>query len=256
MLTSTFVHVQGVGYATERRIWEMGAHTWAHFLDMHTALPLADGKKALILPVIEESASRLEARDHAYFARALQSREHWRAVSDFGDDIAYLDIETTGCGSEDRITVIGLYDGYDMQAFIRGENLGDFPEAVSRFKMLVTFSGSAFDLPFIRRTFPELKMDQLHVDLCHLLRRLGLSGGLKRIEGQLGIRRAPETEGLDGWDAVRLWNAHLRGSGDALDLLLAYNKEDVINMAPLLVYGCGELAKKQEIPLPATPNVV
>jgi hypothetical protein len=249
MLTSTFIHIQGIGYATERRIWEMGARTWSHYLDMHPALPLAQGKKSLILPVIEESASRLENKDYAYFGRVLPAKEHWRAVSEFGDDLAYLDIETTGCGYEDGITIIGLYDGYDMQTFIRGENLADFPEAVSRYRVLVTFFGSGFDLPFIRRTFPDLRLDQLHVDLCHLLRRLGFSGGLKRIEGQLGIRRRPETEGLDGYDAVRLWNEHLRGSEEALDLLLLYNKEDVMNMESLLAHGCAEMAKKQEMPL-------
>ena len=256
MLTSTFVHVQGVGYTTERRIWEMGAQTWSHFLEKHPELPLAQGKKSLILPVIEESASRLDERDFAYFARVLPPKEHWRAVPDFGDAIGYLDIETTGCGYEDAITVIGLYDGYDMRAFVRGRNLDDFPEAVSRLRMLVTFFGSGFDLPFIRRAFPDLEMNQLHVDLCHLLRRLGHTGGLKRIEGQLGIRRRPETEGLDGFDAVRLWHEHLRGSEEALDLLLTYNKEDVMNMEALLSYGCAEMAKKQEIPLPICADVV
>ena len=131
---------------------------------------------------------------------------------------------------------------------IRGIHLDDFPAAVSRFKMLVTFCGSAFDLPFIRRSFTGLHLDQLHVDLCFLLKRLGFSGGLKQIEGRLGIRRRPETVGLDGYDAVRLWNAHLRGSDEALDLLLAYNEEDVMNMETLLAHGCAELAKKQEIP--------
>ena len=248
MLTSTFVHVQGVGYATERRIWEMGAVTWSHYLDTHSELPLSEGKKALILPRVEESVSRLENRDHSYFARALPSRDHWRALSEFGDELAYLDIETTGCNAHDQITVIGLYDGYDMRAFVRGINLDDFPAAVSKFKMLATFCGSSFDLPFIRRSFPALNLDQLHVDLCFLLKRLGFSGGLKQIEGRLGIRRRPETVGLDGYDAVRLWNAHLRGSDEALDLLLAYNEEDVVNMETLLAHGCAELAKKQEMP--------
>lgn len=243
MLTSTFIHVQGVGYTTERRIWEMGAQTWEQFLDMHPMLPLADAKKALILPRVEESISSLAERDYAFFARTLPSKEHWRAVSEFGGELAYLDIETTGCGWNDQITVIGLYDGFDMQTFIRGKNMDEFPAAVSNFKMLATFFGSGFDLPFIRRTFPDLKLDQLHVDLCFLLRRLGLTGGLKRIEGKLGVMRCPETEGLDGWDAVRLWREYRRGSDEALELLLLYNKEDVINMKALLEYGCDGLAK-------------
>lgn len=249
MLASTFVHVPGIGYVTERRIWEMGALTWPQFLDLHPGLDLSEGKKALLIPLVEESVARLEARDHAFFARILSSRDHWRAVSEFRDELAYLDIETTGCGWDDQITVIGLYDGFDMRAFVRGVNLDEFPAAVLRFKMLATFFGSGFDLPFIRRTFHDLSLDQLHVDLCFLMRRLGLSGGLKRVEGALGIRRRPETDGLDGFDAVRLWNEYRRGSGEALELLLLYNREDVMNMEALLAYGCAELTKGLGFPL-------
>jgi hypothetical protein len=119
---------------------------------------------------------------------------------------------------------------------------------VSRFKVLVTFFGSGFDLPVIRRSFPGITLDQLHVDLCFLLKRIGLSGGLKRIESQLGIRRRPETEGLDGWEAVRLWHAYQAGSDEALDLLLTYNKEDVMNMEPLLEYGCAEMLQRLSMP--------
>lgn len=250
MLTSTFIHVQGVGYATERRIWEMGALTWAQFLDMHPKLPLSTAKKAFILPQVEESVASLSDRNHAFFARAIPAKEHWRAVSEFGKELAYLDIETTGCRRDDQITVIGLYDGFDMRTFIRGINLDEFPAAVSQHRMLVTFFGSGFDLPVIRRTFPGLDLDQLHVDLCFLLRRLGLKGGLKCVESELGISRRPETEGLDGFDAVRLWHEYRRGSDEALELLLLYNQEDVINMETLLAHGCAELANKLGIPSP------
>lgn len=249
MLNSTFIHVQGIGYTTERRIWEMGAQTWGHFLEMHPDLPLSEGKKSLIIPKVEESVTKLAERDYSYFSHTIPAKEHWRALSEFGEELAYLDIETTGCGYDDQITMIGLYDGYDMQSFIQGINLHEFPEAVSRFKMLATFFGSGFDLPVIRRSFPGIKLDQLHVDLCFLLKRIGLSGGLKQIEGRLGINRRPEAEGLDGMDAVRLWHAYRGGSDEALDLLLTYNKEDVMNMKPLLAYGCTELMKTLDLPM-------
>lgn len=248
MLTSTYIHVQGVGYTTERRIWEMGALTWERFLELHPALPLAEGKKALIIPSVEECVARLAERDHAYFARTIPAKEQWRALPEFGEELAYLDIETTGCGWHDQITVIGLYDGLEMKTFVKGINLEEFPAEVSRHRMLATFFGSGFDIPFIKRHFPDLTLDQLHVDLCFLFRRVGLTGGLKHIEDELGIVRRPETEGLSGFDAVRLWREYRRGSREALDLLLLYNKEDVMNMERLLSCGCAELARRLEFP--------
>src|SRR5437667_2585290 len=63
--------------------------------------------------------------------------------------------------------------------------------------------------------------------------RLGFVGGLKSIESQVGIIRSEETTGLGGFDAVRLWRAYGEGDDDALDLLLEYNMEDVVNLEPL-----------------------
>lgn len=243
MLTSTFIHVQGVGYSTERKIWEMGARTWHDFLEKHSELGLTEQKRALIVPRVEESVERLAVRDHSYFAKVLPSRDHWRALSEFGNRLAYLDIETTGCGYGSEITVIGLYDGVEMRQFVKGLNMEDFPEAIRQCEMLATFFGSGFDLPFIRREFPDLELDQMHVDLCFLSRRIGLTGGLKHIEDLLGIRRRPEVEGFDGLDAVRLWSEYRRGSVEALELLLTYNKEDVMNMEHVLRHGYEEMLR-------------
>src|SRR2546428_626169 len=93
--------------------------------------------------------------------------------------------------------------------------------------------GSRFDVPFLRKAFPRMHLDQIHLDLVHPLRRLGFVGGLKAIESQVGILRSEETTGLGGFDAVRLWRAHDEGDDDALDLLLRYNMEDVVNLEPL-----------------------
>jgi uncharacterized protein YprB with RNaseH-like and TPR domain len=78
---------------------------------------------------------------------------------------------------------------------------------------------------------------QLHVDLCFALKRLGYSGGLKRIEEKLGIDRTEETRGLSGWDAVRLWRMYRAGNEKALEVLLTYNREDVLHMENLLQWA-------------------
>jgi uncharacterized protein YprB with RNaseH-like and TPR domain len=40
-----------------------------------------------------------------------------------------------------------------------------------------------------------------------------------------------------GFDAVRLWRRYEDGDDDALDLLLAYNMEDVVNLEPLAEFA-------------------
>src|SRR3990172_2611332 len=183
---------------------------------------------------VERSEAALHDGRYRYFAANLPPREHWRALPEFGDRIAYLDIETTGLSAgRDAVTVVGLYDGRRTMSFVRGANLEELPEALDGAKLLVTFNGARFDVPFLRAAFPRMRLDQIHVDLLYPLRRLGFQGGLKRIERRVGLPRSEATQGLGGFDAVRLWRAYERGDGSALDLLLEYNLEDVVNLEPL-----------------------
>ena len=86
-----------------------------------------------------------------------------------------------------------------MRQYVRGINLDRFPGEMADCRLLVTFFGSGFDLPVLRRSFPELPFDVLHIDLCFALKRLGYSGGLKHVETALGITRGQDTAGLSGW---------------------------------------------------------
>jgi uncharacterized protein YprB with RNaseH-like and TPR domain len=145
----------------------------------------------------------------------------------------FLDIETDGGDRGESVTMVGLYDGEKFQALIRDEDLSTFPDVISHYGMIITFFGTGFDLPMLQRCFPNLRFDQIHMDLCPTLRRLGLYGGLKKIEKAVGIERAPETAGLTGLDAVRLWRAYRLGSDSAMERLLAYNRDDVVNLEKL-----------------------
>lgn len=133
--------------------------------------------------------------------------------------------------------MVGVYDGHEVRTYTKGEDLEQFVEDVGRFGLLVTFFGTCFDLPFLRGRFLGIEFDQIHVDLCYTLRRLGLSGGLKNIEAQLNIHRSSETQHLDGWDAVRLWREWERGSREALELLKAYNREDIVHLEILMRFA-------------------
>ena len=248
MLDRTFIHVAGIGPITEKRIWERGCHSWDHFLRDPTAAGLSAPKTDRVVETITTSLNNLRRQNHRFFSQSLPSREHWRAYPDFRHRIAYLDIETTGMAEEDDVTIIGVYDGADVRIYTKGEDLQDFADDIGQYSLFVTFFGSGFDVPFLRRRFPHVRFDQLHIDLCWALRRLGLTGGLKHIERHLGVPRSPETEGLDGWDAVRLWREWQRGSQEALDLLKAYNREDIVNLERLMHYAYDHLRTKTGIP--------
>jgi uncharacterized protein YprB with RNaseH-like and TPR domain len=202
---------------------------------------------------VEDSLSSLDARRVDYFAQVIARKEQWRAASHF-PALGYLDIETDGGFGAHSVTVIGLYDGCEMRAYWNGHNLAQFAYDCQEFDGFVTFFGTGFDLPFLRRRFPVLDnvfADRLHIDLCPLLKRLGHSGGLKRIEEKLRIPRVPESEGLSGNDAVRLWRHWQRGgknADDALRLLLAYNREDCVNMKLLLDYALPKMHEATGFP--------
>lgn len=235
MLVRTFLHFPKVGEKRERALWRFGyidwgsilskpsPPFWSHFWD--------DWRREA-----EASLRALETSNAHYFAQRLPKPFWWRAVPEFADRTVFLDVETDGT---DKITVLGIADWHQYLVFVRG--IDDMDEARERLEtaaIVVTYNGSSFDLPVLRANFPDWQLPPLHLDLCPLLRRLGYKGGLKNVEVQLGIERSPETQGLNGWDAVRLW-WQWRDYGDegALELLLAYNREDVVNLRPLLQFA-------------------
>jgi len=250
VLTSTFIHTPGVGLATERSLWEQGATSWATYLEAADRLKVDSHRRYALAETVADSVASLEAGSVDFFARRLPKREHWRALSAFGERIAFVDIETDNGQGGDCVTVIGLSDGFDFYPYVKGDNLGKFARDCQAYDVFVTFNGGPFDIPMIIRRFPSLQpffASKMHIDLCPLLRRLGLTGGLKRIEEELRIRRIPETEGLCGFDAVRLWRIFERGgrsADDALRLLVAYNREDVVNMKLLLDYAIPRLQEE------------
>lgn len=145
---------------------------------------------------------------------------------------AYLDIETTFSGS---ISVIGIYRHDRGTIQLVGGGVRDLPlyEALEGVQTVVTFNGTSFDLPIIRKLlYADLKRDFEHCDLLYICRRRGLRGGLKKVEELVGIGRA--TAGITGWDAPRLWHRYEAiGDHAALRTLLDYNREDVVNLALL-----------------------
>jgi uncharacterized protein YprB with RNaseH-like and TPR domain len=245
MLTSTYIHIPRIGSTIEHRIWSCGIRTWSEFAEQQDEIPISAAKKITILAGIEESVQRLSAGDAEFFAKSLPKSEHWRAYGSFKDRIAFVDIETTGLSPNyDYMTVVGIYDGKKTKTYVRGINLDDIVDEIAKYDFLVTFNGARFDLPFIKHEYPEIGFDQMHTDLMYPLRRIGYTGGLKAIERALGIARSDDTTGITGFDAVRLWHEYERGSADALELLLKYNREDIVNLETIIELMHPEFVKK------------
>jgi hypothetical protein len=248
MLTSTFCHAPGIGPGTELKLWDAGILSWDDALSA-SELPLTPAKLEALLPTVDASKEAYEREDWRWLAKNIPQREHWRATKRLMDKVAFLDIETDGGFEGSAVTVIGLYDGFDSELFVQGQNLEDFPAAMESKELLVTFFGTGFDLPMLRRRFPQMPFDQLHIDLCPAMRRLGYTGGLKKIERTLGISRDFEIEEMSGLDAIQLWQAWKRhGNQDALDRLLAYNRADIENLALLLAFAYPKLLAASGFP--------
>lgn len=233
MLKSTFVHLPNVGLRTEAHFWRQGLSTWEDFLAAGMIPGLGPLRLNLLKELVQESLDHLdEAR---YFASRLPGPEQWRLFRHFRGRAAYLDIETHGSAWPAlQVTVVGLFDGWRLRQFVHGYNLEEFPETLADLDLLVTFNGTQFDLPVLRAYFPGLRLPPIHLDLRFILARLGFKGGLKKIEPRFGIHRPPEVAGMNGYDAVLLWERHLRGDLTALDRLLEYNREDVANLEVLM----------------------
>ncbi len=244
MLERSFAHIPSLGLATERALWEQGCRDWGTYLLDPDRFGSGVVSRDVMRRSVEQSAVALAERNHNYFRSGLGSDKAWRAFPEFRESCVYLDIETDGGKSGSSITTIGLFDGSEFRALIQGKDLDDFPEIMAQYKMVVTFFGASFDIPMLQKAFKDVRFDQIHIDLCPTLRQIGVRGGLKKIEKQLGIARGDDTDGLDGLDAIRLWRRYKNlGEDEALETLIAYNREDVVNMERLAEFAYEGLSK-------------
>ncbi len=239
MLEYTFLHIHGIGQKTEKRLWQQGIWTWHHFLNYEGSVfsPVRD---RFVRKELEISLAHME--DICFFTKRLSVSQMWRIFDAFRAKSIYLDIETSGgYQGVDEITVIGIYDGKTVQNFVSGINLDEFEVAVAKYDVVITFNGSVFDLPFIRRWFPNISLPPAHIDLRFLLQKLGYGGGLKKIEKDFGLNRDPQIDGMDGYEAVSLWKAYQWGDSKALQTLIKYNTADIVNLKPLMEIGYNEM---------------
>lgn len=228
----------------EQKLWEAGVLSWQDFVERYQDGTLPFPTRPDWLTVVQQSITQLAKGNIRFFAHLLPSSEHWRLYGAFRSQAVCLDIETTGLTDKDRVTVVGLYHNGRYEPFVDGINLEQVPDVLRCFLILVTFNGSDFDIPFLKRVFPFLLLPPVHLDVQELLKRLGIRGSQKAIEERLGFLRKEEVRGMTGVDAVVLWEAYLRGERKALHRLLEYNQEDVAKLKELMDYAYHELRRQ------------
>ncbi len=148
----------------------------------------------------------------------------------------YLDIETTGfsCHYCD-LTVVGVAvlreDHHRFGQLFGGQiNADRVLDLLDGADEIYTYNGSRFDLPFIKGALGlDLRKQFAHTDLMYNCWRRDLKGGLKAVEVRLGIAR--RSTDMNGYMAVRLWWDYVNNNDtEALQRLLEYNREDVLNL--------------------------
>jgi uncharacterized protein YprB with RNaseH-like and TPR domain len=159
--------------------------------------------------------------------------------------IGYLDIETSFSG---EVTLVGLMrsSGPLLQLVGSAITREAIESSLEGLDTLCTFNGEGFDLPVLRRHFGIGLIERYRsLDLSLECRRVGIRGGLKKIENGMQIPR--RLRGVNGYDAMLLWERWEKGERAALETLLEYNRDDVINLALLERRLRGDLEDPQPV---------
>ncbi len=255
MLTSTFQHLKGIGKTKEKKLWDSGITSWQDFENQNGTQVSIFAKDKKIDNILNESKKAFEKKQVDFFAENLKSQEYYRIAFSFPEDTIFLNIETTGSSKYyDDITLLGLSLGDRYHVHIKGQDTKLISNIISKAKAIVTFDGSLFDLPFIRQKFPELKLPLVHIDLRFLAKRVDLSGGQRKIEKEIGIKRKKQLNNLKGEAAPLLWHRYCRGDLDSLKALISYNHADIEGMKHIFDEAVKRLLCKENIPKQIRPQ--
>src|SRR5207248_58536 len=152
----------------EKDIWAKGFPDWASFERAEGVVASTEIDADLRRTIARARSASLEE-----LAKLFPEREHWRLYPRFVDQAAFLDLEADG---DEQITVGGVFDRHGVATFIRDyegpKALAGLPVRLAQSPVWVTFNGGTFDIPVLRRHFPQLKQPAVHIDLRFLVRRV------------------------------------------------------------------------------------
>ena len=88
MLRHTFIHIQGIGEKTERRLWDKGILTWDDFLNA-SGRTFSSARDRFVREDLELSLRH--RHDIRFFSKRLSAGHMWRLFHDFREAAVYLD---------------------------------------------------------------------------------------------------------------------------------------------------------------------
>jgi uncharacterized protein len=236
--------VRGIRDKTRARLQEQGFNTLAD-LENH---PRFCGESKRIRELLE--AGSTEELTEVIGTRLSKSHPSVLGLSGLHDDsdFLFLDLETMGLFAGQPLVVAGLARLKPNNVVVVEQYVvRDFPDElallaevnqqVSTHKVIVTYNGKSFDLPFLtgRSAYygVNLKSPKVHFDLLHFSRRAwrgALTGcSLRSIEEAiLGLHR--ETD-LPGELVPEFYYEYLRtGNAGFLKPIVDHNRQDVISL--------------------------
>ncbi len=239
MLRKTFLFLPRISAKKEQALWQQGIKDWQDFLRTEKIKGISTKTKLYYNHKLKEARQALQENNSSWFIGKLPQKEMWRLYNYFKEEACFLDVEVDSRG---KVIVMGISNYYQTNQFVAGVNLEKniLQKELNKYKLLITFNGSAFDLPKLRKQF-GLEIKVPHLDLKPICINLSWKGGLKEIEKQLNLKRPAHLQG----NPVDLWKAfHASGDREYLELLLEYNREDIENLKAIVEKVYRQLSNK------------
>ena len=255
MLQNTFIHFKSISRRSENALWDRGILTWNDYLE-HCPQQLRLFDNLHSTSDVQSSFEAFNRGDITFFANRIHRHEYYRLALSFPEKVMFLDIETTGLSIYyDSITIIGWSIGSEYGVFINGSDTSYFFEKLNDAKIIVTCNGTLFDLKFLKKEIKNINIPNIHIDLRFFAKRVGLSGGQKSIEGQIGFKRKKQLEGMQGESAPILWHTYRKGDNNALKQLIEYNHADIEGMKAIFDECVCFTCQKNKIPAKIRPKI-